>query len=1176
MLARFFYAVILSASLAQGHLLDTSIEYGDAASANLTNAAGNQRGVDFSNAAMGVCTVTAGGSDFDGLSDSGTFIYEAGATSAGNFSAIVRSVSVGADTLESITEWGRTGLMARASLAPFAANVAHIRKHGGNISGNDPPDTLIQGRPADAADTDRNGDAGEFRNFTDNEANGSVRNTPIWLGLHRYNGVFYATWANDVAGVPGTWSGAIARDGFDGDVIVGLVHQGHRDIMPETNTAVFDNFSVTAFDPDLGVFSDTAEGDVSFIGTNIFLTASDGEVGSTTGRSDVNWEVRLMGGSGFLQGTLKADIYLQTNQGNRSAFETMVAGTPDGSTAIETIRWERREYTMTNQARLNLFGLAVPGAFTNNQNAYGVNMTGQIFIPSDASRASQEFVRFHDGNNDYALLVIDGVTLIDDNFISDLNGTNGAQATFDCSDPKFDDGEWVDFQMGMWEGSGLESAALVWDALDRTGTDAATGAVDGNLNSYLGSALADGIEVTFAHDLSDQIPSANFRHPGLSQVASQSGSGQPNNDLLTIALQPDVQVVQLYIAGVLNESIPTRPQLSSAEFTAIDQVTITLLDAGTGNTSDIDPATLQIFRNGNSIAPIVFKNSIVTTITDTFPTPAGPLTAYIYEVSGMTTVATGAQLFSAITTASSYPFLGVIRTGLTSPPNASIGWSVMEFSAVGVLPNDEISFGSQGIRDAQFLIANAAAPLQSGMQPYINFTDPDTGSNNGDWQPDLPLLSDTPGVMEDDFVVYARTTLTIAAGETGAYTFRIRSDDGYGMRIQNGAQVLAAYGDASNTVDKRDNSAYFPNATADSNAYIIYDFPAAGDYLIEFFCYDTQGLAWQELSWAPGALQSLSDSTAWKLLGDTTNLMTTSMWGEFVSNSLPLLPSEDDSGWGISFWYGAEDGGGKLITDLPDTIQFLSDTTNIPFSSSFTGFADALNHSDDAELRGFFNPSLPFPGDPNPGETTDSIAVLARALVVAPQDGDYTLQMRCDDGFLLRFADTGNQFHTVDGTVALHSSALNEIFLSAGAGDADSRAAVFLEAGEHELLFVWWQRTGISHFELSSAPGIQMDHGSSFELITPAVSASNLYLTKAPPHVPQITAFTFDDNSNLFTLTWTSKANTDYGVYWSPDLINWGSDIEESVPGVAGTTSISFPMPETAPGSGFFVRVIRP
>ena len=103
-----------------------------------------------------------------------------------------------------------------------------------------------------------------------------------------------------------------------------------------------------------------------------------------------------------------------------------------------------------------------------------------------------------------------------------------------------------------------------------------------------------------------------------------------------------------------------------------------------------------------------------------------------------------------------------------------------------------------------------------------------------------------------------------------------------------------------------------------------------------------------------------------------------------------------------------------------------------------------------------------------------------------------------------------------------------------------------------------------------------MNNGAGFELITPTVSTTNLYLSKAPPHVPQITAFTFDENSGMFTLTWTSKANVNYDVYWSPDLIDWGSDIEDSVPGTAGTTTICFPIPETAPASGFFVRVTRP
>ena len=87
---------------------------------------------DFTNAASGQYSITAGGSDIWGNSDNGVFIHEAGATTAGDFTAIVRSVSFGGpDPLAG--EWGRTGPMARAGdgSAANAANVMTTQKSGG-------------------------------------------------------------------------------------------------------------------------------------------------------------------------------------------------------------------------------------------------------------------------------------------------------------------------------------------------------------------------------------------------------------------------------------------------------------------------------------------------------------------------------------------------------------------------------------------------------------------------------------------------------------------------------------------------------------------------------------------------------------------------------------------------------------------------------------------------------------------------------------------------------------------------------------------------------------------------------------------------------------------------------------------------------------------------------------
>ncbi len=174
---------------APAEILDALAEYGNAATATSPNPAGNSHGADFTNAATGAYIITAAGTDIWGGSDNGSFIFaRSGSRPAGaNFSAIVRSVSVAADPLEPLgNNWGRTGLMARENPnLSNSTNVSHVRRDGSNAW------SALQGRRDEGGGTDR--DNGELGNQAANTANGSVRNTPLWLGLHRVDGEWYAT-----------------------------------------------------------------------------------------------------------------------------------------------------------------------------------------------------------------------------------------------------------------------------------------------------------------------------------------------------------------------------------------------------------------------------------------------------------------------------------------------------------------------------------------------------------------------------------------------------------------------------------------------------------------------------------------------------------------------------------------------------------------------------------------------------------------------------------------------------------------------------------------------------------------------------------------------------------------------------------------------------------------------
>ncbi|MGI9244357.1 MAG: hypothetical protein ACR2RV_26395, partial [Verrucomicrobiales bacterium] len=441
---------------------------------------------------------------------------------------------------------------------------------------------------------------------------------------------------------------------------------------------------------------------------------------------------------------------------------------------------------------------------------------------------------------------------------------------------------------------------------------------------------------------------------------------------------------------------------------------------------------------------------------------------------------------------------------------------------------------------------------------------PDAPGNRGDWIPDLTILTDVEGVDDNQYVTYARTIVTIGAGEEGPYTFRIRGDDGYGLRVRGGNFVNIA-GNANNSLDTRDASvAFFPAYGGDSNAFATCEFPAAGDYLIEFFGFEGGGGSFQELSWAPGAFTALNQTVDWVLLGDPSGYTSESQWGPIAETALPPVPGSSDSGWSTYIWYDA------TVGNLTNTIDFVN--TADPAAATAT-FLPQLNHSDDGGGGGAFGGNEPFPGDPNPGGT-DNIAMVARAFISAPVDGDYTIQVRSDDGFLLRFVDPGNQFFAVGGIGSVHPSAANEAFFAAGTGDSNTRAAVNLSAGIHEVLFVWWEGGGGAHFEISSAPGVVLDHAAPpYELLSTTPSATNLYVSKPAEPAFRITDFIYDTAADEFTLTWTSEEGATYSLFYDTSLDSFDIDLDDGIDsGGISTTYGPFPNPE--PGAPrIFLRV---
>ena len=71
-----------------------------------------------------------------------------------------------------------------------------------------------------------------------------------------------------------------------------------------------------------------------------------------------------------------------------------------------------------------------------------------------------------------------------------------------------------------------------------------------------------------------------------------------------------------------------------------------------------------------------------------------------------------------------------------------------------------------------------------------------------------------------------------------------------------------------------------------------------------------------------------------------------------------------------------------------------------------------------------------------------------------------------------------------------------------------------------------------------------------------------------------ITEMVYDTANKMITLTWSSKNNHTYGIFYGYDLITFDSDINDSIPSMGETTSLAFENPEPDTPKLFF-RVIE-
>lgn len=187
---------------------------------------------------IGKYVVSALGQDLWERADAGSFLHDADPVT-GDFSAIVRVSSIVNPGGGTPAQWGRAGLMVRADpAADHSPNFAIVRRtsDGGEFLES----TVTQNRDAFGAGS------GEPFGFGGSQDDGGFNNTtPQWLSIGRTGGQFYAAFAADVGGAPGSWNRANpfgVVPALSGDIYLGLATQGRKD-QGKRQLATYENFT---------------------------------------------------------------------------------------------------------------------------------------------------------------------------------------------------------------------------------------------------------------------------------------------------------------------------------------------------------------------------------------------------------------------------------------------------------------------------------------------------------------------------------------------------------------------------------------------------------------------------------------------------------------------------------------------------------------------------------------------------------------------------------------------------------------------------------------------------------------------------------------------------------------------------------------------------------------------
>lgn len=467
-----------------------------------------------------------------------------------------------------------------------------------------------------------------------------------------------------------------------------------------------------------------------------------------------------------------------------------------------------------------------------------------------------------------------------------------------------------------------------------------------------------------------------------------------------------------------------------------------------GTQSVVTPADVTtLLVDGVSVTPTTkTKTGDTTTVTYVPASPFGQRTSHSYELNFRDQ--NGAALRGIGTLAT--PFL---PSGPLLGTAAATGyWNVREVRD-GVIDPFDIGRAADMLKTASNTVDD--------VSPYINFSDPNSSGDRGLFKIDRNILTDTVDVDDNDIIQAAnfKVNVTGSTPEQLQRTFWVQSDDGFALRVSGASNPTVLRTAGLGSVDPSDPSTFgFVGGTGNSNTRAVYQFPAAGEYTIEFLWFEGGGGAFNEIAWAAGNFINNTNDAQWTLVGGGEELAV-------LPTPLPPTPTGAPAGqWNVREVRNSGYGG-----SLAGAIDFANQD---PVSGDVTdGVSPVINHNDPdggvGNYGGLFTNDLPFIGDVA-GDDND-FYVVARATIPVSAPGLYSLGFQVDDGWAVTVP--GAWFVATAGPGGLDPKNSATLY-SPGVNDAPTLGVLNIPAaGNYDVFFIAQEGGGGAGWEIFFAEG---------------------------------------------------------------------------------------------------------